>query len=269
MTDLDLLRRHLDGLGKVLLGYSGGVDSALLGVVASETLGPERFLAVIGRSASYPAEQWRTAMELAQRFRVPVLELDTHELEDPRYLQNTTDRCYFCKSELWTRLAEVARLRASIPSSTAPTRTISGSIAPDSAPAGSGASARRWRSWGGPRRLCGPLRGSWACRPGTLPRRLASRAGSATGWRSPPSACARSRTARRSCGASACGAISGSATWETGPASRWLPTRSRRCAPAGARSSSAFAGLGFASVELDPEGYRRGRLLALAPEASV
>ena len=45
MTDLDLLRRHLLRLGKVLLGYSGGVDSALLAVVASEALGAERFLA--------------------------------------------------------------------------------------------------------------------------------------------------------------------------------------------------------------------------------
>ena len=85
----------------MLLGYSGGVDSALLAVVAAETLGPDRFLAVIGRSASYPEVQWRTAVELAARFHVPLLELDTHELEDPRYLRNATDRCYFCKSELW------------------------------------------------------------------------------------------------------------------------------------------------------------------------
>ena len=67
MTDLDQLRRHLLGLGKVLLGYSGGVDSALLAVVASRTLGAGRFLAVIGRSASYPEAQWRTAVELAGR----------------------------------------------------------------------------------------------------------------------------------------------------------------------------------------------------------
>ena len=57
MTDLDQLRRHLQGLGKVLLGYSGGVDSALLAVVGSQTLGAGGFLAVIGRSASYPEAQ--------------------------------------------------------------------------------------------------------------------------------------------------------------------------------------------------------------------
>ncbi|HEX2220363.1 MAG TPA: ATP-dependent sacrificial sulfur transferase LarE, partial [Gemmatimonadales bacterium] len=109
MTDLDLLRRHLLGLGKVLLGYSGGVDSALLAVIASDALGAERFLAVIGRSPSYPEVQWRSAVALAERYRVPLLELDTRELEDQRYLRNDTSRCYFCKAELWSRLAEVAR----------------------------------------------------------------------------------------------------------------------------------------------------------------
>ncbi|MBA3346777.1 MAG: ATP-dependent sacrificial sulfur transferase LarE [Gemmatimonadales bacterium] len=111
MADLDLLRRHLLGMGRVLLGYSGGVDSALLAVVAREALGRDRLLAVIGRSASYPEVQWRSAVELAGRFDVPLLEIETRELEDPRYVSNPTNRCYFCKSELWTRLTEVARGR--------------------------------------------------------------------------------------------------------------------------------------------------------------
>jgi uncharacterized protein len=111
MPALDSLRSHLAGLGRVLLGYSGGVDSALLAVVGREALGPERFLAVIGRSASYPEAQWRAAVDVARRFDVPLLELDTRELEDARYLSNAPDRCYFCKSELWARLGEVARGR--------------------------------------------------------------------------------------------------------------------------------------------------------------
>jgi pyridinium-3,5-biscarboxylic acid mononucleotide sulfurtransferase len=111
MTDIDTLRRHLLGYGRAVLGYSGGVDSALLAVVASQTLGPERFLAVVGRSASYPEAQWRTAVELARRYRVPLLEIQTRELDDPRYLGNPTNRCYFCKSELWNRLGAVARDR--------------------------------------------------------------------------------------------------------------------------------------------------------------
>lgn len=109
MPTLAILEQHLAGHRRVLLGYSGGVDSGLLAVAGRRALGRERFLAVIGRSASYPAAQWATAIDLARRFDVPLLRLETRELDDPRYVENTPDRCYFCKTELWTRLGEVAR----------------------------------------------------------------------------------------------------------------------------------------------------------------
>ena len=108
MHDLPGLRAHLAGLGRCLLGYSGGVDSALLAVVAREALGPAGFLAVIGRSASYPEAQWRVARELAERFAIPLLEVDTAELDDPAYRANPVNRCFFCKSELWRVLGRVA-----------------------------------------------------------------------------------------------------------------------------------------------------------------
>ena len=95
----------------MLIGFSGGVDSAYLACVALDALGAENVLAVIGRSASYPLEQWARAREVADRFGVPVLELDTDELSDPRYAANPTNRCYFCKTELWSRLVPVARER--------------------------------------------------------------------------------------------------------------------------------------------------------------
>jgi len=79
--------------------------------VASDALGPDRFLAVIGRSASYPEVQWRTALDVANTFDIPLLEVATDELADPRYRANPTDRCFFCKQELWHRLDEVARAR--------------------------------------------------------------------------------------------------------------------------------------------------------------
>lgn len=95
----------------VLVGFSGGVDSTYLACVALEALGADRTLAVIGRSASFPAEQWKRAREVAARFSLPVLEVDTDELNDPRYTANPTNRCYFCKTELWSRLAPVAAAR--------------------------------------------------------------------------------------------------------------------------------------------------------------
>src|SRR6266700_8013390 len=108
---LDWLRTVVAAYPSTLVGYSGGVDSALLAVVLRQELGRERMVAAIGRSASYPAEQYRAAREVAERFDVPVLELDTHELEDPRYLANPTNRCFYCKTELWDRLGAEAAAR--------------------------------------------------------------------------------------------------------------------------------------------------------------
>lgn len=111
MADKSKLERHLAGLGRVLLGYSGGVDSSLLGVVGARILGPDRFLAVMGISPSYPEAQRQQARGLARRFSIPILEIETHELDDPQYAANPTDRCYFCKNELWRRLRPLAASR--------------------------------------------------------------------------------------------------------------------------------------------------------------
>jgi uncharacterized protein len=107
----DSLVAWLRSRGSVLIGFSGGVDSTYLACVACDALGPDRVLAVIGRSASYPMEQWTRARAVAGRFGVPLLEIETRELSDPRYAANPTNRCYFCKSELWSRLGPLARER--------------------------------------------------------------------------------------------------------------------------------------------------------------
>ena len=65
------LAAWLHAKGPVAIGYSGGVDSAYLAVAARQTLGEAGVLAIIGRSASYPAEQWATARDVALRFEVP------------------------------------------------------------------------------------------------------------------------------------------------------------------------------------------------------
>lgn len=108
---LAALRQLVSGFPSALLGYSGGVDSAFLAVVLRHELGTQRMVAAIGRSASLPAAQWAAARAVAQQFDVPLLELETHELEDPNYVANPANRCFYCKTELWSRLLPEARAR--------------------------------------------------------------------------------------------------------------------------------------------------------------
>ena len=109
MRPVPELAALFDPMGRVLLGYSGGVDSALLAVVAVRTIGRDRFTAVLGMSPSLGHAQQARARELASRFAVPLVELETHELLDPDYRANPLDRCYFCKRTLWQTLGPYAR----------------------------------------------------------------------------------------------------------------------------------------------------------------
>src|SRR2546421_6280384 len=108
---MQALRALVRTYPSVLLGYSGGVDSAFLAVVLRQELGKDRLLAAIGRSASYPDAQWQVARDVAARFDIPLVEIETHELEDANYLANPTNRCFYCKSELWHQLVPLARER--------------------------------------------------------------------------------------------------------------------------------------------------------------
>lgn len=95
----------------VLVGYSGGVDSALLAVVARRVLGRDRAVAALGVSASYPKAQYHQALAAAGQFDLQLLEIPTRELDDPDYVANAPSRCYFCKRELWEKLTAAARER--------------------------------------------------------------------------------------------------------------------------------------------------------------
>lgn len=93
----------------VLVGYSGGVDSTFLAVIAREVLGRENVLAVLGRSDSVPADQASRAEAIAEERDIALRVVATGELSDPRYTANPVNRCYFCKTVLWALLAPMAR----------------------------------------------------------------------------------------------------------------------------------------------------------------
>lgn len=97
--------------GRVAIGFSGGVDSSYLAAVTVETLGRDDSLALIGRSDSLAGRDEDHAVGVAGRIGIPVLEIQTGELADPRYASNPSNRCYFCKSVLWLTLKPLARER--------------------------------------------------------------------------------------------------------------------------------------------------------------
>jgi uncharacterized protein len=108
MDKLQNLRGILRSYGSCLIAYSGGVDSVFLAMVAHQELGG-RALAVIADSPSLPRRELSEALELGQRFGFPVRVVKTAEFQNPEYLKNPQNRCYFCKSELFAELEPLAR----------------------------------------------------------------------------------------------------------------------------------------------------------------
>ena len=94
---------------RVAIGFSGGVDSAYLAATALEALGPDNALALIGRSESLAGHEEVHAASVAAAIGIPMLEVKTGELSDPRYAANPRNRCYFCKTVLWSTLLPLAR----------------------------------------------------------------------------------------------------------------------------------------------------------------
>ena len=102
------LRELIRGYGSCLVAYSGGVDSVFLAKVAHDVLGV-RALAAIADSPSLPRRELREAVEIAAQFGLPLRVINTTEFADDRYLANPTNRCYFCKHALFTKLEPLAR----------------------------------------------------------------------------------------------------------------------------------------------------------------
>jgi uncharacterized protein len=102
------LKSLLTALGGVVVGYSGGVDSTFLAAVAHQVLG-DRMLAVTARSETYPSSEMEAAGQLAKQLGFRHRFIDTSELGIPGYADNPTDRCFYCKGELFGKLVEIAK----------------------------------------------------------------------------------------------------------------------------------------------------------------
>lgn len=267
MQVLDALIATIRPYQSVLVGYSGGVDSSVVAVAARQALGRESMLAVIGRSASFPEDQRAAADTVAARFDLPLVVIDTHELENPAYLANSTTRCFYCKSELWTGLRALAAQRGM-------QVVCDGTNADDLHEHRPGYAAGRQAGIRSPLAEAGLTKADI---------RAAARELGLPNWDAPAAPCLSSRvqygiaiTPRRLQQVEAGEAylralgVTGNlrvrhrgttASIEVDP--EWVGwVEARRAAV-----TSHLEALGFASVQIDPRGYRRGSLLRDARDA--
>jgi uncharacterized protein len=218
-------------------------------------------LAVIGRSASYPEAQGRAARDIAARFDIPLLEIDTQELADPDYVANPTNRCFFCKRELWARLVVEAQARGLAV-------VCDGTIADDLREHRPGRAAGLERGVRSPLAECGLTKADV---------RAAARSLGLPTWDAPAAPCLSSRIAYgiavtpsrlrqveraeaylRELGVTGDLRVRHHDRHARIEAERsWIPWLAERLGVITERLTA----LGFATVEVDPRGYRRGSLI--------
>jgi uncharacterized protein len=108
MEKLNNLKKILTEMKKVLIAYSGGVDSTFLLKVATEVLG-NNVVAVTALSETYPEDEIKEARKIAKEIGVKHIIIRTEELKNPEFSENPPERCYYCKKELFSKLKEIAK----------------------------------------------------------------------------------------------------------------------------------------------------------------
>ena len=173
---LERLSAQFDGVTGAVVAFSGGADSSLVLAVAVRALGAERVVAATAASPTYLDEELAAAREVAAGLGVEHLVLETREFDDPRFLENSRERCYWCKSGLLDVLVEVAGARGA--------RVVDGANADDAGDHRPGMRAAAERG------VLQPLLAAGVTKPEV--RRLARELGLPT-WDAPQQACLASR----------------------------------------------------------------------------
>lgn len=101
----DIIKKYKSAI----IAFSGGVDSTFLAYVANEILGKDNVLLVTAKSETYPDSEFKSAKKLAKKFNFNWIYIKTDELNIKNFKKNPVNRCYYCKSELFTKLKSIAK----------------------------------------------------------------------------------------------------------------------------------------------------------------